>query len=219
MVDTRREKNRAKILESAKGLFLEFGFERTSMDEISARAAVSKTTLYAHFSDKTELFLAVVDLGGAELQANIARLTMDSHLSCAQKLEQLALQVLSATTADDVLDLLRIAISDRGRNERLAHIFSRSSEKLLLNAVATILFEDQEKGRYAATFEDALLESRLYLRITVNSIYIDVLLDKGYRPSPDVLRPYLALATEVFMNSRAILMLHNLRERFSQNLP
>jgi AcrR family transcriptional regulator len=53
---------REHILLTAKDVFLEMGFERTSMDVVAARAATSKRSLYAHFESKDKLFLAVVDL-------------------------------------------------------------------------------------------------------------------------------------------------------------
>lgn len=219
MADTRREKNRAKILNAARSLFLDLGFERTSMDEISVRASVSKTTLYAHFTDKTELFLSVVNQGAETLNDCIAQLTTDEHKTAPQKLEDLAFQVLSSTTAVDMVDMLRIAITDRGRHEGLGRIFSRSADQLLLRAVATILYEDPEKGEYAATFEEALLEARLYLRISITSIYIDVLLDSKFRPTFEVLRSYISLATGIFMNSRSILKRRNQESKILIDLP
>ena len=50
------------MLWAAKDVFLEMGFERTSMDLVAARAETSKRTLYAHFESKEKLFLAVIDL-------------------------------------------------------------------------------------------------------------------------------------------------------------
>jgi AcrR family transcriptional regulator len=50
------------ILFAAKDVFLELGFERTSMDVIAERAKTSKRTLYAHFESKEKLYLAVVAL-------------------------------------------------------------------------------------------------------------------------------------------------------------
>ena len=50
------------ILFAAKDVFLELGFERSSMDEISARAETSKRTLYARFESKEKLYLAVIEL-------------------------------------------------------------------------------------------------------------------------------------------------------------
>lgn len=53
---------REHILLTAKDVFIDLGFDRTSMDGVAARAATSKRSLYAHFETKDKLFLAVVDL-------------------------------------------------------------------------------------------------------------------------------------------------------------
>jgi len=53
---------REHILWTAKDVFIEMGFERTSMDTVAARAETSKRSLYAHFESKDKLFLAVVDI-------------------------------------------------------------------------------------------------------------------------------------------------------------
>jgi AcrR family transcriptional regulator len=58
----RGEELRRHILWTAKDVFIELGFERTSMDVVAARAETSKRSLYAHFESKDKLFLAVVDI-------------------------------------------------------------------------------------------------------------------------------------------------------------
>lgn len=60
---TRRgDKLREHILGVAKDVFVELGFERTSMDVIASRAETSKRSLYAYFESKEKLFLAVIEL-------------------------------------------------------------------------------------------------------------------------------------------------------------
>lgn len=58
----RGEELRRHILITAKDVFLETGYERASMDTVSARAGTSKRSLYAHFESKDKLFDAVLDL-------------------------------------------------------------------------------------------------------------------------------------------------------------
>jgi AcrR family transcriptional regulator len=52
---------REHILSEAKFVFLELGFERTSMDLVAQRAQTSKRSLYAHFETKDALFSAVIE--------------------------------------------------------------------------------------------------------------------------------------------------------------
>ena len=51
---------RAAILDAAKRMFVQHGFEGVSMDQIAADAGVSKLTVYSHFGDKEALFAAAV---------------------------------------------------------------------------------------------------------------------------------------------------------------
>ena len=52
---TTKVQTRLKILDAAYGLFWRQGFLRVSMDEIAARAGVTKRTLYQHFRSKDDL--------------------------------------------------------------------------------------------------------------------------------------------------------------------
>jgi len=52
---------RRQILDGARKVFLELGFDGASMGEIARAAAVSKGTLYVYFPDKAGLFAAIVE--------------------------------------------------------------------------------------------------------------------------------------------------------------
>jgi TetR/AcrR family transcriptional regulator, mexJK operon transcriptional repressor len=56
----RSARKRQAILEAARALFLANGYGGTSMDDVAARAAVSKQTVYKHFADKERLFTAII---------------------------------------------------------------------------------------------------------------------------------------------------------------
>ena len=62
MMARRGDQLREHILWTAKDVFLDLGYERTSMDVVSARAQTSKRSVYAHFSSKERLFLGVIEL-------------------------------------------------------------------------------------------------------------------------------------------------------------
>ena len=51
---------RRAILHGAKAVFLAAGFEGANMDEVAARAGVSKMTVYRHFGSKEDLFAGVI---------------------------------------------------------------------------------------------------------------------------------------------------------------
>jgi len=55
-----REKTRQHVLDAAYGLFWRQGFLRVSMDEIAARADITKRALYQHFRSKDDLIAAAL---------------------------------------------------------------------------------------------------------------------------------------------------------------
>jgi AcrR family transcriptional regulator len=52
---------RAQLVEIGRAVFAERGFEATSVEEIAARAKVSKPIVYQHFGGKEGLYAVVVD--------------------------------------------------------------------------------------------------------------------------------------------------------------
>ena len=55
-----RTQTKLRILDAAYGLFWRQGFLRVSMDDIAARADITKRTLYQHFRSKDDLIAAAI---------------------------------------------------------------------------------------------------------------------------------------------------------------
>src|SRR6185437_10168043 len=52
---------RRQVLDGARKVFMDLGFDGASMGEIARSAGVSKGTLYVYFADKCALFEAIVE--------------------------------------------------------------------------------------------------------------------------------------------------------------
>lgn len=52
---------RIRILDAARWCFLNFGFARTSLEDIAQRAVISRTLLYRTFKDKEDIFIQCFD--------------------------------------------------------------------------------------------------------------------------------------------------------------
>jgi AcrR family transcriptional regulator len=55
----KRERTRARLIAAAAQIVGEKGFERTSLEEVAARAGMTRGAIYGNFRDKEALFLAV----------------------------------------------------------------------------------------------------------------------------------------------------------------
>lgn len=58
---------RRRIADAMAELCLEQGYRATTVDHVSRRARVSRTTIYQHFENREHIFLAVLDRGIVEL--------------------------------------------------------------------------------------------------------------------------------------------------------
>jgi AcrR family transcriptional regulator len=57
--ERQKEELKAKILQTAKELFMEKGFEETSIRNIAEKIEYSPTTIYLYFKDKDDIFYAL----------------------------------------------------------------------------------------------------------------------------------------------------------------
>jgi AcrR family transcriptional regulator len=66
------QERRAQLLEVGRSIFAERGYEATTVEEIAARAKITKPVVYEHFNGKEGLYAVIVD---REVQALLHRIT------------------------------------------------------------------------------------------------------------------------------------------------
>lgn len=113
---------RAAILEAAKRLFTDTGFEGTSMDAVASAAGVSKLTVYSHFGDKDNLFREAVRQRCKEvLPDDLYRVAPDSTIR--EALRTIALHHARLATSAEAIGVWRAIGSDcRGGGPRLGRL-------------------------------------------------------------------------------------------------
>ncbi|MFG5379887.1 TetR/AcrR family transcriptional regulator [Yoonia sp. R2-816] len=121
-VTSRQEARRRKILDEARGLFVEKGFEQTSLDMIIARTGGSRRNIYDLFGNKDGLFEEVMT---DQLQTVLARTHVPSAIAddrpVRDQLEQIGLNFLNGLLQPEVLRTLRQFIVASGDRPDLGH--------------------------------------------------------------------------------------------------
>ena len=127
---------RHQLIDVARSLFAERGYEGTSIEEIAQRANVSKPVVYEHFGGKEGLYAVVVD---REMSALLDGITASlTNNRSRVRVERVALALL--TYVEERTDGFRILIRDSP-----AAITSGTYSSLLNDAVgqvASILADD-----------------------------------------------------------------------------
>ncbi len=119
----RREQKQKQIRWAAQTLFLEQGFERTTMDAIAAAAHVSKQTLYRYYASKEQLFADILvaftrpeTLPSAPEPAN----AFVDHAEFAQVLCQVAEEIVTRLMEPEYLAFVRVVIAESARLPQLS---------------------------------------------------------------------------------------------------
>ena len=73
------------VLEAARGVFLRYGYSRTTMADVAKAAGMSRPSLYLLYPGKEQLYSAVIHLDNKEAFQDICNATKDTD-TLAQKL-------------------------------------------------------------------------------------------------------------------------------------
>ena len=109
-----------KILEAATELFLKVGYEQTSIDAILLKSGGSKSTLYAYFPTKQDLFRSVIDnvVDNSDLGA-----ALDITLNARLVLTEFAVSRQRVVLSERHRAVLGLVIAERERFPDLAQIY------------------------------------------------------------------------------------------------
>ena len=139
---------RAAILEASKRLFLVHGFEGVSMDQIAARAGVSKLTVYSHFGDKETLFVDAVE-SYCDEQVPTALFTPSPAQPLRERLHGIAHAVYALLSSPEAVAGFRIMCSSSCTTENLPERFWEAGAGHLQAGFSALLARRTAAGELA----------------------------------------------------------------------
>jgi TetR/AcrR family transcriptional repressor of mexJK operon len=114
----RSERQRQAIVRAATEVFLRHGYRGATTDEVAARAAVSKQTVYKHFADKERLFAEVIletTVQVSEALSSAVAGTLEDAHDVRTALREVADGFLRGLLQPEVLRLRRLVIAEADR--------------------------------------------------------------------------------------------------------
>jgi AcrR family transcriptional regulator len=197
----RTEARRTAIIQAAADLFLEMGYERASMNELTKRLGGSKATLYGYFHSKEELFVAVVQkYATSHLADAVSDLPhgADEALDFKLVLTRFGENILRVLTNDGTaLAVHRMVLAEVGRSD-IGSLFYEAGPSDCINALSTLMQEATARGEIRS--EDFKISALQFLALVTAEI--DVRL---YQTSPppltlEQIREMVSRAVNMFMN-------------------
>ncbi len=202
--DPRVLRSRTAIVRAATALFLERGYVDTSIDDVAARAAVSKKTVYNNFADKEALFTEIV-LG---ITATAERFTDELVPSLItvpdvhEALHALGRRHLAAVTRPEVVRLRRLISAESGRFPELAREYHRRAPARVVTALADAFAELGRRGLLRVP--DPLRAAEHFAFLVVGPTLDRVMFEgEAAVPSPPELADRARAGVEVFLAAHA----------------
>nr|WP_054302605.1 TetR/AcrR family transcriptional regulator [Gemmobacter sp. LW-1] len=134
-----------QVLEGARNVFLQHGFEGASVDDIAREAGVSKATLYSYFPDKRLLFMEVAQ-SECRRQADEAVELIDQNAPVDKVLTEAARRMVAFLMSDFAQKVFRICVAESERFPELGHQFYHSGPVLVRERLMEYLAKAVERG-------------------------------------------------------------------------
>jgi AcrR family transcriptional regulator len=98
-VDVRRAEQRQRILLAARDVFASRGYAGAGIDEIVARAGVSRTTFYVFFENKEQCLLGVFEFGLERVGGDVVRVVAETGALGLEPAERVRAEVKAVAAA------------------------------------------------------------------------------------------------------------------------
>lgn len=185
-----------RLLEIAAAMFLERGFDATSIDAVAEAASVGKATLYARYRDKGELFAAVfqrqIDRWLAMSQSNLPA----GPGRAEDVLLAMARRMVAAALTPEAVAINRIVIAQATRFPEIARMVHREGWQRSNAIVAALLDQFVADGQIAV--EDTGVAADLFLSLVIGRQARLAML--GIETDPEQIDQRLRAAVALFLN-------------------
>lgn len=157
----RKDARPAELLDAALDTFREKGFAATRMEDIAARAGVSKGTIYLYYPSKQAVFEALVRANLVPRIERIQALMATAQGSATERLHMMITAFAQVAADARLVALPKLVLAEAGNFPDLARFYRHEVVGRGLALVAGILRGGMESGEFRAL--DAEVTARLFM--------------------------------------------------------
>jgi AcrR family transcriptional regulator len=185
---------RRQILEGARKVFLELGFDGASMGEIARAAGVSKGTLYVYFTDKSSLFESIVEEEKLEQTKN--DFNFDPERDVDTTLPEFGRAYITLLCRPGGGSAIRTVMAIA---ERMPDVGSRFYTNVIAHTVGRFATYLEARGRLGEIeAEDYQLAAWQFMQMCQATLFQAFIFQAKPSPSPDQIAKVVDSATRVF---------------------
>ena len=186
---------RRQILDGARKVFLDLGFDGASMGEIARAAGVSKGTLYVYFTDKNALFEAIVEEENLEQGKLIFNFDPERDVTTTlMEFGRAYIQILCRPGGGSAIRTV-MAIA-----ERMPDVGRRFYDNVIAVTIGRLAGYLEARARLGdVAIDDFRLASAQFLQMCQATLFQPFIFQAAPAPSPERIEEVIASATRMFL--------------------
>jgi TetR/AcrR family transcriptional regulator, mexJK operon transcriptional repressor len=192
---------RDQIVDAACRLFLENGYELTSMDAVAAQANVSKRTVYSHFQSKETLFIDIME-DMCHLFGEGALDRIDMAARPADFLREAARFLRSKIMDPNLQALMRAIISQATAFPEMGQKFWATGPGTFQTVVAEYLRSQSAAG--ILDVPDPLLSASLFQGMVAGPYFLPMIFTGSAENGPEQTEKVIDAAVTLFLQGHCV---------------
>ena len=186
---------RRQILDGARRVFMDLGFDGASMGEIARAAGVSKGTLYVYFADKNRLFEAIVE--EEILEQSKVTFNFDPDRDVTTTLTEFGCALIQMLCRPGGGSSTRTVMAIAERMPEVGRSFYNNVIAVSISRLAAYLEARARLGDLA--IEDFELAATQFMELCKGSLFLPFIFQAAPAPSAERIAVVVASATRMFL--------------------
>jgi AcrR family transcriptional regulator len=186
---------RRQIIEGARKVFMDLGFDGASMGEIARAAGVSKGTLYVYFVDKSRLFEAIVE--EESLEQGKLTFNFDPERDVTTTLMEFGQAYIQLLCRPGGGSAIRTVMAIAERMPEVGRNFYNNVIAVTTARLTAYLEARARLGDLA--IDDVPLAATQFTQMCQASLFQPFIFQAAPAPSPERIRHVIASATRTFL--------------------
>jgi AcrR family transcriptional regulator len=188
---------RRQILDGARKVFMDLGFDGASMNEIARAAGVSKGTLYVYFADKSRLFEAIVE--DEALEKGKIAYNLDPQRDVETTLREFGQNYIGSICRPGGGSSIRTVMAIA---ERMPEVGRRFYENVLAKTINSLAEYLQARlGPDHLAIDDCGLAAAQFLQMCQATLFLPFVFQAEPAPSAERIARVVDSATRIFLQT------------------
>lgn len=186
---------RRQILDGARKVFMDLGFDAASMNEIARSAGVSKGTLYVYFADKNRLFEAILE--DEALEQGKVVFNLDPHRDPETTLREFGTAYIALLCRPGGGSWIRTVMAIAERMPDVGRRYYANVLEKIVDRLADYLRAHVAPGDLA--IDDCQLAASQFMEVCKASLFLPFVFQAAPAPSAERIAEVVDSATRMFL--------------------